>query len=303
MITSSNELPDSELPSTTGPSPSVPLSTKQKNASLAALQDEITPVDGPSAIPDQHFKQKEIFSRDSVSRTSPSDTLGIRHADSTPASSKGTEEEQQQKSRLPSNSPFAFTPQELAQLNTPKDLSVLRDMGGVAGLILGLQTNENSGLSPTETILRRKSTREYIRRTIQEQQTTQNEVIIPKEIDDDTLKEFQSVVYHHKTMDDIRLRHSVDTENPPTSLRRRSMTLKLHSNDQIFKDRRRIFSENRIPLRKKKNLFQLMWSVLHDKVLVQSLYLCFLRIDPTMRCCNHLPWFGILSKLSTWGTR
>jgi hypothetical protein len=303
VITSSNELPDSGIPSTTGPSPSEPLSRKQKNASLAALDDEITPVDGPSPIPGQAFKQKEISPRDSVSRTSPSDTLGIRHADSTPASSKGSKEEQQQKSRISLNSPFAFTPQELTQLNTPKDLSVLRDMGGVAGLILGLQTNENSGLSPTETVVRKKITRDYVRLAIQEQQTTQNEVSKPKEIDDDPLKEFQSVVYHHKTMDDLRLRLSVETENPPTSIRRRSMTFKSHPDDQIFKDRHRIFSENHIPLRKKKNVFQLMWSVLHDKVLVRPLYLGFLWIDSTMRRCSHLPWFGILSKLSTWRNR
>ena len=35
-----------------------------------------------------------------------------------------------------------------------------------------------------------------------------------------------------------------------------------------FRDRRRVFGENKIPIRPPKNILQLMWIALHDKVLV-----------------------------------
>ena len=239
----------------------------QRNVSLTASQDTITPLDGPSPVPARHLKQIEISSPDSVSQTSPSKTLGIGHSDlgSNPASPKDSGGKRQRVPSTTSKSPFAFTPEQLSQLHDPKDLSVLRSMGGVAGLILGLQTDFDSGLSPAETTLIRRVTIENILRAIEEQQAKFNKT---EEMDEDaTLK---NILYHHRTLDDIQARQSADAEHSPTSLRRRTLTFRLHSDAQIFHDRHRIFSVNRIPLRKPKNVFQLMWSVLQDKVLVQS---------------------------------
>ena len=275
----------------------MPLSRMQRNVSLAASKDTITPLEDPSPVSDRHYKQKEISSPGSGSLTSPFETPRIGHAD---FESTRYSEGKQHTPQPTRKSPFAFTPKQLAQLHDPKDLSVLRSMGGVDGLIFGLQTNIDLGLSPEETTLvRRVAFQDVERRTIEERQATQKRGGKAKETDQDTaLKE---VLYHHRpnmTIDDIRVRPSADTEHPHTSFRKGTLTLKLH-HTEIFHDRHRIFSVNRIPLRKTKNVFQLMWSVLHDKVLVQPHHLRFLSVDTARHHCNRFTWFGILSKLST----
>ncbi|CAJ0767218.1 13334_t:CDS:1, partial [Entrophospora sp. SA101] len=42
--------------------------------------------------------------------------------------------------------PFAYTPASLYKFVDPKDLSYLYNIGGLDGLLLGLHTNEKSGL-------------------------------------------------------------------------------------------------------------------------------------------------------------
>jgi P-type Ca2+ transporter type 2C len=41
-------------------------------------------------------------------------------------------------------------------------------------------------------------------------------------------------------------------------------------NSTHFRDRRRVFGENKIPVRRPKNILELMWVTLQDKVLVES---------------------------------
>lgn len=49
------------------------------------------------------------------------------------------------------DNPFAFTPGHLNKLLNPKSLSVFRALGGLRGIIRGLQTDATSGLSVDET--------------------------------------------------------------------------------------------------------------------------------------------------------
>ena len=48
------------------------------------------------------------------------------------------------------NNPFAFTPKQMTKLHDPKDLNILRAMGGLDGLVYGLRTDVKTGLSPDE---------------------------------------------------------------------------------------------------------------------------------------------------------
>ncbi|CAG8553520.1 4319_t:CDS:2 [Diversispora eburnea] len=50
-------------------------------------------------------------------------------------------------------SPFAFTPQILSRLIDPKDINLLKNIGGVEGFLIGLHTNSKTGLSSHETTL------------------------------------------------------------------------------------------------------------------------------------------------------
>jgi len=127
--------------------------------------------------------------------------------------------------------PFAFTPDELAKLYDPKDLSLLRKMGGVNGLVEGLHTDPINGLCPLEGMM-------------------------PEHTD--------------PTLPQLNTRTSF---NPGTSFHGDHLdvpqhrTLSLHP-VQTFQDRRKVFGTNRIPPKKSKNVFQLMWMVLQDKLLV-----------------------------------
>ena len=59
-----------------------------------------------------------------------------------------------------------------------------------------------------------------------------------------------------------------------------------------FRDRRRVFDENKIPVRPPKSILELMWIALHDKVLVWSCYY-FVDVDPSEYCGRHFArsWF------------
>ena len=143
---------------------------------------------------------------------------------------------------IPSNpplkkEPFAFTPNELATLHDPKDLSVLRKMGGINGLVEGLRTDAINGLCPLEGMLGASENRTY------------------------------------PTLSQLNTRTSLhgDHLDVPSSSHRHTLSLSISPPIQTFQDRRKVFGTNRIPPKKSKNLFQLMWMVLQDKLLVSSL--------------------------------
>jgi len=60
-----------------------------------------------------------------------------------------------------------------------------------------------------------------------------------------------------------------------------------------FRDRRRVFGENKIPVRPPKNILQLMWIALHDKVLVGTTWCLANDLDPSEYRCSNLAcsWF------------
>jgi P-type Ca2+ transporter type 2C len=161
------------------------------------------------------------------------------------------------------NNPFAFTPKQLAKLHDPRNLDVLRAMSGVLGLAIGLQTNLEQGLSPDETILSSKVTLQDVRREVEELNLRRGVSNSAKEMDDP--KAFMKADEDfHKPERRITEPH----RDSIFSLKARSFTIRGHHSEPPFKDRRRVFSINRIPLRKPKNIFQLMWATLKDRILV-----------------------------------
>jgi Ca2+-transporting ATPase len=124
--------------------------------------------------------------------------------------------------------PFQYSPEKLASLHKTKHLKVLDDLGGIDDLARVLMTNLKSGLSPDE-----------------DQKWKEAENSQP-------LKSSTSVASRKTTQAFNMARRS---STPLPDLR-------------PFKERRRIFGENTIPTRKPKTIPQLMWSALHDKILV-----------------------------------
>jgi len=160
------------------------------------------------------------------------------------------------------NNPFAFTPKQLAKLHDPKSLDVLRAMGGILGLALGLRTNLEQGLSPDETILVPNVTLADVRRKLEERNMQMVASNSARETDD--RKELMKT-------DEIfpkPERHSTRPHRDSTFSLSATFSIRSHNSAPSFKDRRGIFSTNRIPLRKPKNILQLMWATLKDRVLV-----------------------------------
>lgn len=142
--------------------------------------------------------------------------------------------------RVESN-PFAFTPKDLSQLHDPKDLRALRAIGGIQGLLLGLRTNATEGLSSDEYGLRGKV----------------------------TIEDAVNGAKQGDRIDEPELYPSRNESSGHASTLRRISTMSLGPAPHPFQDRKRIFSENRLPRKRSKNLFQLMWLILQDKVLVR----------------------------------
>ena len=165
------------------------------------------------------------------------------------------------------SNPFAFTPQDLAKLHDPKNVQVLRGMGGVRGLLLGLRSDAHQGLSSDESVLRGCVAMEDVlnsplRNEAEECSPTssQDSEELSKNPIPSSFASKQSLTGPtHRPNDDLV--HSL-------SVLRRISTINLSARPPPFHDRRRIFSVNEIPRRKSKTLFQLMWSILQDKVLV-----------------------------------
>jgi P-type Ca2+ transporter type 2C len=184
---------------------------------------------------------------------------------------------------IPDN-PFAFTPKQLAKLHDPKDLNILRAMGGMEGLVFGLRTDVEEGLSPDEDVLEGKVTLQDVWHELE----TRRKERYRRSIDKDDGEEDISISVSPSTSarDDTKQPLSKPESAPtaPTetveskpkdalaSRRATNATVsssKLHTlTSKGFSDRKRIFDENRIPTRKPKNIFQLMWMALHDKILV-----------------------------------
>lgn len=166
---------------------------------------------------------------------------------------------------IPDN-PFAFTPKQLSKLHDPKDLNVLRSMGGLEGLVYGLRTNVQTGLSADEDQLHGKRTHQDVLHELEMRKKQRLQEDIDKKSAEDS-----SSQQNEDEKGDLRRKDSIASVKRKRSLSSRRGTMssvKSQVPSGGFSDRKRIFSGNRIPVRKPKSIFQLMWMALHDKILV-----------------------------------
>ncbi|PVH91293.1 calcium-translocating P-type ATPase [Periconia macrospinosa] len=130
------------------------------------------------------------------------------------------------------DSKFAFSPGQLSKLFNPKSLNAFYALGGLAGLEKGLRTNRSTGLGVDETTL--------------DGSVTYEEVAAkgaPKcGLAGDTVSQGKS-----------------SSTIPSVSY---------HGDSSSFADRKRIFSDNRLPEKKTKTLMELAWIAYNDKVLI-----------------------------------
>ncbi|KAF9890268.1 hypothetical protein FE257_006182 [Aspergillus nanangensis] len=127
------------------------------------------------------------------------------------------------------NNSFAFSPGQLNKLLNPKNPGALHALGGMRGLEKGLRTNINSGLSLDETKLEGAV-------SFEDAKATNPPDSMPKSV----------------------------SQPPPRQ--QTNSTVKL--SEDSFADRKRVFSDNRLPERKPKNILQLAWIAYNDKVII-----------------------------------
>ncbi|EXK77435.1 Ca2+-transporting ATPase [Fusarium oxysporum f. sp. raphani 54005] len=127
---------------------------------------------------------------------------------------------------------FAFSPGHLSRMFNPKSHNAFYALGGLVGLEKGLKTNRNAGLSVDET-------------------TFDESVAFEDVAARDAPK--------YGTAGDKLPEPKTPTSIPPATYDTKASG---------FLDRRRIFSENRLPDKKNKTLLQLAWQTYNDKVLI-----------------------------------
>ena len=137
--------------------------------------------------------------------------------------------------------PFAYTNKQLQAMMDPKDLEVLRQLGGLKGLTKGLQTDLQAGLSWDESTI-------PIPVSFEEAQAASSGEDLP-------IKSLPPVQQLNKK---------------PTLGIRKTLTMRstMKGSDDKMTDRKRVYGKNVLPARKTKNIFQLMWIALQDKVLI-----------------------------------
>lgn len=129
------------------------------------------------------------------------------------------------------NNSFAFSPGQMSKLLNPKSLGAFHALGGLSGLEKGLRTDRKSGLSVDEQHLQ------------------------------------GSVSFEEATASSSS---SSSTESSPKAAKRSDTTNTgaRKPSESSFVDRKRVYSDNRLPERKAKNIFQLAWMAYNDKVLI-----------------------------------
>lgn len=130
------------------------------------------------------------------------------------------------------NNVFAFSPGQLSKLNSPKNIAALRALGGIEGLAIGLRTDLKAGLSLDETTLE------------------------------------GTVSFADATGGANKFAVAPDPSVPKrvNTVAAKPAAARLHPDS--YKDRLRVFGDNRLPERKSQSLLRLMWITLNDKVLL-----------------------------------
>ena len=134
------------------------------------------------------------------------------------------------------NNSFAYSQGQLNKLINPKSLAAFYALGGLAGLEKGLRTDRRAGLSIDETDL------------------------------DGTVsfEDATAAAGKHSSPHD-------DSKGPVARVDTKSTARSVHRAAPVadgFLDRKRVFKDNRLPVKKGKNIFQLMWITYNDKVLI-----------------------------------
>ncbi|KAF2473848.1 calcium transporting P-type ATPase-like protein [Lindgomyces ingoldianus] len=127
---------------------------------------------------------------------------------------------------------FAFSPGQLGKFLNPKSLGAFHALGGLAGLEKGLRTDRKAGLSVDE---------QYWDNAITFEEATGSKMSNT----------------HSKPSPDHEFRRSDTTA-----------TMSKPLSKEAFADRKRVFSDNRLPERKAKSILQLAWMAYNDKVLI-----------------------------------
>jgi Ca2+-transporting ATPase len=140
--------------------------------------------------------------------------------------------------------PFYFKPYQLAHMLDPKSLDALIAMGGIEGLLRGLGTDAERGLSTEDAPTRNQEKHEKHGLAF---------------------GAFHSEkTYHHENPPEIVLTEPSGNVGPPTDDRSAFMA--------SFDDRKRVYGKNILPTRISKTLLQLMWAAIKDKVLVHCFF-------------------------------
>ncbi|KAL1306966.1 hypothetical protein AAFC00_005601 [Neodothiora populina] len=129
------------------------------------------------------------------------------------------------------NNPFAFTPGQLGKMFNPKSLGAFHALGGLAGIEKGLRSNRRSGLNSDEEMVEGSVTFEDA-----------TKVSSPSASSGTTAAGGSPINTDHKG--------------------------ESRSDSGSFSDRKRIFSDNRLPQRKGKGFFAIAWEAYKDKVLL-----------------------------------
>jgi Ca2+-transporting ATPase len=128
---------------------------------------------------------------------------------------------------------FAVTPGLLNKLINPKSLSAFYALGGIDGLEKGLRTDCENGLSVDETTLEGTVTLESVLNSSADGSFQKGPSPVVR-----TTSRGSSILPHHK------------------------------KGPEAFTDRKRIFQDNRLPEKKAKSIFEIMWITYNDKVLI-----------------------------------
>lgn len=135
--------------------------------------------------------------------------------------------------------PFAFSQGQLNKIINPKSLSAFYALGGLAGLEKGLRSDRKAGLSIDETTL-------------------------------------SGTVSREEALSSAVMKTSYDhTTEPKLPLGPLGSAGSSHCNkdssrplEKQFSDRKRVFKDNRLPVKQGKTLLQLMWITFNDTVLI-----------------------------------
>ncbi|KAL9546507.1 hypothetical protein MBANPS3_006634 [Mucor bainieri] len=138
----------------------------------------------------------------------------------------------------PSN-PFAFTPDQLAALQDPKNIDLLHTYGGLDGVAKGLHADVHHGLTPNTTA---------------DKHITLNDITL------DSSKLTTSSTTTIATTD------AEPDQAPPKQLKKAATSHSIIPSQ--FAQRYSIFGKNALPPVKGKSIFQLMWMAFNDKTLI-----------------------------------